>query len=103
MEWRRAAGAEYEMTNRTTALPAALIVLALSFCSLAAQAQTKQGAAPASSALPDLVGIRPGMPAQEAYAILKARNLSVRISHGTGADPWLRRQASCHGNARSGD
>jgi len=75
------------MTNRTTILPAGLIVLALPLCSLAAHAQTKQAAAPASSPIPDLVGIRPGMPAQEAYAILKARNLSVRISMGQAPIP----------------
>src|SRR5437870_12961453 len=70
------------MTNRTTTLPVGLIVLGLAFCSLAAQAQTKQGGASPSSALPDLVGIRPGMPAQEAYTILKARNPNIRISMG---------------------
>jgi hypothetical protein len=75
------------MTNRTTTLPAGLVVLALSFCSLAAQAQTKQGVASASSALPDLVGIRPGMPAQEAYTILKARNPNIRISIGQAPIP----------------
>jgi len=75
------------MTNRTTILLAGLVVLALSFCSLAAHAQTKQAAAPASSPIPDLVGIRPGMPAQEAYAILKARNPSVRISMGQAPIP----------------
>ncbi len=75
------------MTNRTTTLPVGLIVLGLSFCSLAAQAQTKQGGASASSALPDLVGIRPGMPAQEAYTILKARNPNIRISMGQAPIP----------------
>jgi hypothetical protein len=75
------------MTNRTTTLPAGLVVLALSFCSLAAQAQTKQGVASASSALPDVAGIRPGMPAQEAYAILKARNPNIRISMGQAPIP----------------
>lgn len=75
------------MTNRTTTLPVGLIVLGLAFCSLAAQAQTKQGGASASSALPDLVGIRPGMPAQEAYTILKARNPNIRISMGQAPIP----------------
>lgn len=75
------------MTNRTTTLPAGLVVLALSFCSLVAQAQTEQGGASASSALPDLVGIRPGMPAQEAYATLKARNPNIRISMGQAPIP----------------
>jgi hypothetical protein len=75
------------MTNRTTTLPVGLIVLGLSFCSLVAQAQTKQGGASASSALPDLVGIRPGMPAQEAYTILKARNPNIRISMGQAPIP----------------
>jgi hypothetical protein len=75
------------MRNRTTTLPARLVVLALSFCSLAAQAQTKQGVASASSALPDVAGIRPGMPAQEAYAILKARNPNIRISMGQAPIP----------------
>jgi len=75
------------MTNRTTTLPVGFIVLGLSFCSLAAQAQTKQGGASASSALPDLVGIRPGMPAQEAYTILKARNPNIRISMGQAPIP----------------
>jgi hypothetical protein len=75
------------MRNRTTTLPAGLVVLALSFCSLAAQAQTKQGVASASSALPDVAGIRPGMPAQEAYAMLKARNPNIRISMGQAPIP----------------
>src|SRR5437868_3984388 len=75
------------MTNRTTILPAGLIVLGLSFCSLATQAQTKQGVASTFSALPDLVGIRPGMPAQEAYTILKARNPNIRISLGQAPIP----------------
>lgn len=75
------------MTNRTTTLPTGLVVLALSLCSLAAQAQTKQGVASASSALPDLAGIRPGMPAQEAYTILKARNPNIRISIGQAPIP----------------
>ena len=75
------------MRNRTTTLPAGLVVLALSFCSLAAQAQTKQGVASASSALPDVAGIRPGMPAQEAYSILKARNANIKISMGQAPIP----------------
>jgi hypothetical protein len=75
------------MTNRTTTLPAGLVVLALSLCSLAAEGQTKQGVASASSALPDLVGIRPGMPAQEAYTILKARNANIKISMGQAPIP----------------
>src|SRR5205085_8019357 len=73
-DWRGAAGAKYEMTNRTKTLRSGLIILALLVCSLATQAQTKQGVASTFSALPDLVGIRPGMPAQEAYTILTARN-----------------------------
>jgi hypothetical protein len=75
------------MTNRTATALAGLGVLALSFCSLAIQAQTTQGVASASSALPDLVGIRPGMPAQEAYTILKARNPNIRISMGQAPIP----------------
>jgi hypothetical protein len=41
----------------------------------------------ATSALPDLVGIRPGMPAQEAYTILKARSPNIRISIGQAPIP----------------
>lgn len=75
------------MSNWTKTLLAGLVVLALLFCSFAAEAQTKQGVASASPALPDLVGIRPGMPAQEAYAILKARNPNIRISMGQAPIP----------------
>ena len=73
------------MTKRTASLPVGLIVVALSFCSLAAQ--TKQNGASAPSALPDLVGIRPGMPAQEAYTILKARNANIKIGMGQAPIP----------------
>jgi hypothetical protein len=76
---------KYQMTKRTTTLPVGLIVLALLFCSLAAQ--TKQGEASDPSALPDLVGIRPGMPAQEAYTILKARNPNIKIGMGQAPIP----------------
>jgi hypothetical protein len=68
-------------------LPAELVVLAFLFCPLAAKAQTKQGVAATSSALPDLAGIRPGMPAQEAYTILKARNPNIKIGLGQAPIP----------------
>lgn len=42
-----------------------------------------------SAALPDVVGIRPGMPAQEAYNALKARNPNVRIGIGQFLVPEL--------------
>jgi hypothetical protein len=70
------------MTNLKATLTAGLVVLALSFCSLAAQAQVKQGVASGSSVLPDVVGIRPGMSASEAYNLLKTRNPNIKIGIG---------------------
>jgi hypothetical protein len=47
-----------------------------------ATAQSKPQAPEVSSALPDVAGIRPGMPAQEAYNLLKARHPSIKIGVG---------------------
>jgi hypothetical protein len=58
-----------------------LVFVALSVCAQSAPES------PHASALPDVVGIRPGMPAQEAYAILKARNPNVKISIGQAPIP----------------
>lgn len=46
-------------------------------------------AAPASSSGPDIVGIRPGISAQEAYNLLKARNASIKIGVGQSQVPGL--------------
>lgn len=62
-----------------------LSLLAIATCALLghmAYAQAKQGAASASSAIPDVAGIRPGMPAEEAYKLLKARNPNIKIGLG---------------------
>jgi hypothetical protein len=47
-----------------------------------ATAQSKPQAPEVSSALPDVAGIRPGMPAQVAYNLLKARHPSIKIGVG---------------------
>jgi hypothetical protein len=47
-----------------------------------ANTQSKPQAPEVSSALPDVAGIRPGMPAQEAYNLLKARHPSIKIGVG---------------------
>jgi hypothetical protein len=75
------------MITRTARLRVTLALLAFTFVGYSAHSQAKQEAAAVSSALPDLVGIRPGMPAQEAYTILKARNPNIRISMGQAPIP----------------
>jgi hypothetical protein len=60
-------------------------LLAIATCALLghiASAQAKQAAASAPSAIPDVAGIRPGMSAEEAYKLLKARNPNIRIGIG---------------------
>jgi hypothetical protein len=47
-----------------------------------ATAQSKPQAPEVSSALPDVAGIRPGVPAEEAYNLLKARHPSIKIGVG---------------------
>lgn len=60
-------------------------LLAIATCALlghTAYAQARQAVASAPSAIPDVAGIRPGMSAEEAYKLLKARNPNIRIGIG---------------------
>ncbi|HTT33445.1 MAG TPA: hypothetical protein VMH48_07580 [Methylomirabilota bacterium] len=70
------------MIGQTAWLTAAPALLAFSLFSSSAHAQAKQEASSAASALPDVAGIRPGMSAQEAYNLLKARNPNIQIGMG---------------------
>src|SRR5262245_2886663 len=57
--------------------------LAILFFASGAGAQSKQDtASPLPSTLPDIIGIRPGMSAQEAYNLLKARHAGIKIGVG---------------------
>jgi len=69
---------------RTVVVGVHSVVLVFAALSVCAQSATE---APHASALPDLVGIRPGMPAQEAYTILKARNANIKIGMGQAPIP----------------
>ena len=69
---------------RTVVVGVRSVVLVFAALSVCAQSAPE---APHASALPDLVGIRPGMPAQEAYTILKARNANIRIGMGQSPIP----------------
>jgi hypothetical protein len=65
-------------------------LIAIGMCALLghmAYAQAKQGTASASSAIPDVAGIRPGMSAEEAYKLLKARNPTIKIGLGQMSIP----------------
>ncbi len=62
--------------------------IALVFASLSLLAQSAQEA-PHASALPDVAGIRPGMSAQEAFNLLKARNANTIIGIGQSTIPGL--------------
>jgi hypothetical protein len=67
-----------------------LSLLAIATCALLghmAYAQAKQGVASAPSAIPDVAGIRPGMSAEEAYKLLKARNPNIKIGLGQMSIP----------------
>src|SRR5689334_6950826 len=75
----------------------ALASITLTFAAVPAGAQSKSEtsavssnmSSAATSAMPDVVGIRPGMPAQEAYNALKARNANVKIGIGKFMMPGL--------------
>jgi len=67
-----------------------MAVCALVFAALSTDAQQKTEIEPTISAtVPDVVGIRPGMPAQEAYNLLKARNAKIQIGLGQTSVPAL--------------
>ena len=51
------------------------------------QSRAQATAPQATSALPDVVGIRPGISAQQAYDLLKARAPRAQISV-SGSSPW---------------
>ena len=53
---------------------------------LNAVAQSKSQGAPPPAVLPDVVGIRPGMSAQEAYDLLKKRAAGAQIGVGESRD-----------------
>jgi hypothetical protein len=57
--------------------------LAFALFAFSANAQSKPDAAqPLPATLPDIIGIRPGMSAQEAYNLLKARHAGIKIGVG---------------------
>lgn len=62
-------------------------IILFSLAAIQTNAQSKP--AGISSALPDVVGIRPGMPAQEAYNLLKARSPNIKIGIGQLDVPGL--------------
>ncbi|HZP63051.1 MAG TPA: hypothetical protein VFB28_06500 [Terriglobales bacterium] len=69
------------MTRTAALLGIGLTVLSFASAAPWTHAQARQ------EALPDVAGIRPGMPAEEAYKLLKARNSSVQIGIGQMALP----------------
>src|SRR5262249_59333572 len=69
------------MGKSQATLLAAGIVLAFSLCALSLHPQSKPEVI-ISSAVPDIIGIRPGMSAQEAYNLLKARHAGIKIGVG---------------------
>jgi hypothetical protein len=71
---------------RTVAVGLGSVVLVFATLSLLAQSAPET---PHASALPDVAGIRPGMPAQEAYNLLKARNRNIKIGVGQMLVPGL--------------
>ena len=71
------------MTKTARTLSHIAIALGFSFLVSGAGAQSKPDAAsPLASTLPDIIGIRPGMSAQEAYNALKARHAGIKIGVG---------------------
>jgi hypothetical protein len=81
------------MRKPRVAVGFALAGCVLAFGAAQAGAQSKPdaaaGASAVISAMPDVVGIRPGMPAQEAYNTLKARNPNVKVGIGQFMMPGL--------------
>lgn len=70
------------MIARGFRIRALLAIATCAFLGHIAYAQARQGAASAPSAIPDVAGIRPGMSAEEAYKLLKARSPNIRIGIG---------------------
>jgi hypothetical protein len=71
------------MANRARTLPLLITALMFAAAAISAAAQAKgEGAAPNSATLPDVVGIRPGMLAQEAYEMLKKLAAGAQIGVG---------------------
>ena len=70
------------MAKSRTMRLAGFVVLAFTLPAPWLHPQSKPEAAAVSFALPDVAGIRPGMPAQEAYSILKARHSGIKIGVG---------------------
>src|SRR5215472_18640951 len=58
------------------------------FTTIAASGQQRADA-PSPSSIPDVVGIRPGISAEEAYNLLKARNSNIKIGVGQAQVPGL--------------
>src|SRR5215471_12941456 len=81
------------MTRTAAVLTAEFTLLSFAFFASSAHAQARKEASSVpsgvSSALPDVAGIRPGMPAQEAYNLLKARNRNIKIGVGQMLVPGL--------------
>lgn len=70
------------MIGRGSVLTVFLAILTCILPGQIAQAQARQAAPAAPSVFQGVAGIRPGMPAQEAYSLLKARNPNIRIGIG---------------------
>ena len=65
------------------------IVFALAIlAATAASGQQREASRPPAS-IPDVAGIRPGISAEEAYSLLKARNASIQIGVGEAQVPGL--------------
>ena len=75
-------------TQKIRSVAVGLGSFALVFATLTLLAQSAPQTLRAS-ALPDVAGIRPGMPAQEAYNLLKARNRNIKIGVGQMLVPGL--------------
>ncbi len=69
------------MAKSRATLLAGYVVFAVVFFAPLLHPQSKPEAT-ISSAVPDVIGIRPGMSAQEAYSLLKARHPSITIGVG---------------------
>src|SRR5262245_45702853 len=67
----------------------ALVGCAFALAAVEAGSQARPDATAVSAAMPDVVGVRPGMPAQEAYNALKARNANAKIGIGQFMMPGL--------------
>src|SRR5215470_10551103 len=72
---------EKDMAKSRATLLAGSIILAFSLSAWSLHSQSKPEAA-ISPAVPDVIGIRPGMSAQEAYTLLKARHPGIKIGVG---------------------